>query len=86
MKADAGRADYKRHPKMLKALVKAAQKFLDTHPHVASLKKFGDAYNLVFSDLFCESYDDYTTKVSPDLWGDQLDTRKFLSEYFNIEL
>lgn len=86
MKSDNGKGDFRRYPKMLKALIKAGQKFLDTHPHCSSLKKFGNAYNLVFSDLFCDSYDDYTTKMSPDLWGGLLDTRQFLSEYFDIEL
>lgn len=28
----------------------------------------------------------YLTNMQPDLWGGQLDTRKFLSDYFNIDL
>lgn len=70
MKSDNGRGDYKKYPKMLKALIKSAQRFLDTHPQCSSQKKFsGNAYNLVFQDLFCDSYEDYTTKMSTDLWG-----------------
>lgn len=70
MKSDNGKADFKKYPKMLKRLVKAAQTFLDTHPNCSSQKKFsGDAYNLVFHNLFCGSYDDYTTEMSMDLWG-----------------
>lgn len=86
LKSDAGKADYKRYPKQLKSLIVAAQKFLDTHPECASRKKFGNAYNLVFQDLFCDSYGDFMTKISTDLWGGQLDTKKFLSDYFNVEL
>ena len=86
MKSDNGKGDFKRYPKMLRALIKSAQKFLDTHPNCSSLRKFGHAYNLVFSDLFCDSYDDYITKTSVDLWGEQLDTKQFLEEYFKIEL
>lgn len=86
MKSDNGKEDFRKYPKMLKRLVRAAQKFLDTHPNCASQKKFsGDACNLVFQDLFCDSYDDYTTKMSTDLWGGQLNTRDFLQTYFNIK-
>jgi phosphoadenosine phosphosulfate reductase len=69
MKSDNGKGDYKRYPKMLRALINAEKKFLETHPNSASLRKFGNAYNLVFNDLFCESYDGYTMKMSTDLWG-----------------
>lgn len=86
MKSDNGKGDFKRYPKMLRALIKSAQKFLDTHPNCSSLRKFGNAYNLVFNDLFCDSYDDYITKTSVDLWGGQLDTKKFLEDYFGIDL
>lgn len=86
MKSDNGKGDFKRYPKMLKALIRSAQKFLDTHPNCSSLRRFGNAYNLVFNDLFCDSYDDYVMKTSVDLWGGQLDTKQFLEEYFKIEL
>lgn len=87
MKSDNGKSDFKKYPKMLKRLVKAAQTFLDTHPNCSTQKKFsGSACNLVFQDLFCDSYDDYETKISVDLWGEQLDTKQFLEEYFNIKL
>ena len=87
MKSDNGKGDFKKYPKMLKRLVKAAQTFLDTHPDCSSQKNFsGSAYNLVFQDLFCDSYDDYTTKISTDLWGEQLDTKDFLQQYFQIDL
>ncbi len=70
MQADNGKADYKKHPKMLKVLVKKVQTFLDSHPHCSSQKKFsGSAYNLIFHNIFCDSYDDYETKTSVDLWG-----------------
>jgi hypothetical protein len=72
---------------MLKRLVKAAQTFLDSHPNCSSQKKFsGDACNVIFHNIFCESYDDYDTKMAIDLWGSQLDTKVFLEYYFDIEL
>lgn len=55
LKSDNGRADYLRYPKMLKQLIKSAQKFIDTHPNSSSKKKFGNAYNIVFQDLFLQN-------------------------------
>lgn len=87
MKSDNGKGDFKKYPKMLRALIKSAQRFFDTHPQCSSQKNFsGNAYNLVFQDLFCDSYDDYVTKMSTDLWGGQLDAKQFLEDYFKIEL
>lgn len=86
MKSDNGKADYKKYPKLLKALIRAEKKFLDTHPNSASRVKFGDAYNVVFNDLFCDSYADYLTKTSVDLWGNRLDVKTFLGNYFKIQL
>ena len=86
MKSDNGKEDFKKYPKVLKRLVKAAQTFLDTHPNCSSQKNFsGDAYNVIFHNIFCESYDEYDTKMSVDLWGGQLDTKEFLQQYFNIQ-
>jgi hypothetical protein len=87
MKSDNGKADFKRYPKMLKRLVKATQKFLDTHPECSSQKNFlGNPCNVIFHNLFCDSYDYYVTEMSVDLWGKEFDTRQFLEEYFNIKL
>lgn len=86
MQADNGKADYKKYPKLLKALISAEKKFLDTHPNCVSRAKFGDAYNMVFNDLFCDSYEEYCLKTSVDLWGNRLDVKTFLESYFNIKL
>ena len=87
MQSDNGKEDYLEHPKLLKSLVKSVKVFLATHPNCSSQKKFsGNAYNLIFHNLFCESYADYETKTAVDLWGEQLDCKRFLEDYFKIEL
>lgn len=87
MQSDNGKEDYKEYPKLLKSLIKSVEVFFATHPDCSSQKKFsGNAYNLVFHNLFCESYDDYVMKTAVDLWGGQLDCKAFLEEYFNITL
>lgn len=86
MQSDNGKGEFKQYPTMLKALARAANKYLETHSHCSAFSKFGNAYNVIFHNLFCESYDDYATEVSIDLWGGQLDTKAFLENYFRIKL
>lgn len=87
MKSDNGKTDFKKYPKMLKRLIKATDVFLKTHPNCSSQKNFaGNAYDIVFHNLFCESYDDYLMKTSTDLFGEKLNTKKFLEDYFKIDL
>lgn len=87
MQSDNGKGDYLKYPKLLKSLIRNVEVFLNTHPDCSSQKKFsGNAYNLVFHNLFCESYEDYVMKTAVDLWGESLDCKRFLSDYFNIPL
>lgn len=48
MKSDNGKSDFKKYPKMLKGLVKAAQTFLDTHPNCSSQKNFQEVLATLF--------------------------------------
>lgn len=59
MKSDNGKSDYLKYPKMLKLLIRSAQKYLDSHPQVKSHQKYGNAYNMIFHNLFAKSYADY---------------------------
>jgi phosphoadenosine phosphosulfate reductase len=86
MQSDSGKKEFKQYPQLLKRVVHSVQTFLETHPNSSSQNKFqGDACNLVFHNLFCESYDDYVMETSTDLFGNKLDTKTFLEEYFNIK-
>lgn len=86
MQADNGKAEYKKYPKLLKARIKAHSRFIESHPNCKTKQYFGNSYNATFFQLFCTNLEEYRWKVSEDLWGRQLDTRQFLSEYFDIEL
>ena len=86
LKADNGKADYKKYPKMLKARIKAQTQFIETHPNGKTTEYFGNAYNAAFFQMFCKNLEEYRLKMSVDLFGRQLDTKAFLSDYFNIEL
>lgn len=72
---------------MLKQLIKSAQVFLDTHPNCSSVKKFGNAYNLVFHNLFFYSYEKYHNAVTGGMFPETaIDAKKFLEDYFKIDL
>lgn len=63
MQGDRGKKDFLQYPKFLKQLIRSAQIYLDTHPHVRAVEKFDNAYNIVFHNLFCESYAEYQSLV-----------------------
>lgn len=87
MQSDNGKAEFKKYPKLFKKVCDSVQVFIETHPDCSARKKFrGSAYDIVFNNLFCDSYDEYVTKTSTDLWGGELDVKDFLQNYFNIKL
>lgn len=86
MKSDNGRGDYLRYPTMLKARIKAHQKYLETHPNSKTIEYFGNSYNAIFFQMFCNNLSEYRLKMSTDLWGGQLDAKQFLEDYFKTEL
>lgn len=86
MKSDNGRGDYLRYPSMLKARIKAHQKYLETHPNSKTLEYFGNSYNATFFQMFCNNLSEYRLKMSTDLFGEQLDTKQFLEDYFKTRL
>lgn len=86
LQSDNGKRDFLKYPKMFKQLIKSAEKWLNTHPNVATHQKFNNAYNLVFYHLFCDNYEDYKIKVGDSLFNNDLDTKKFLEDYFKIDL
>lgn len=79
--------EYKQYPKLLKQIIRAVDDCIREHPHRSICTKFGgSAYNVIYQDLFCSSYEDYVAKMRPDLWGNLLDTKQAMEQYFGIEL
>ena len=87
LRSDRGKADYLKYPKMLKQFVLAVQTFIDTHPNASSQRKFGNAYNTMFHNLFCESYEQYQTLITGGLFPETaIDAKSFMEDYFKIDL
>lgn len=87
MKSDAGKSDFIKYPKFLKRLLTCTQEWLDTHPNARSRQKFGNAYNQMFHNLFCKSYEQYANLISGGLFPETaIDAKAFLENYFKIDL
>ncbi len=87
LRSDQGKGDFKAHPNLVKAWLRAGEKFLAQKPESKSnLIYGGDVYNMFFAHLFCKHVNEYQEIKSPDLWGESFDTKKFLQNFFNIKL
>ena len=81
-----GLYDFEKYPKLLRQIIKAKQRFYDTHPNVG--KTFGrNVYNSFFFQFFCETMDDYKAATTGGLFPEMaIDTKRALEEHFRIEL
>ena len=75
---------FKRYPNMVKAYIRAGQKFRDIHPDTKSIKTHPTVYQQFVRDLFFERQRKF--EESQGGLFDDIDYKKFLMEYFNIEL
>lgn len=88
LQADNGKMDYRKYPKHLKQLVKSAQIWMDApHPRSTSPEKFGNAYNLVFHNLFCKNYKEFELVIHGGIFPElAIDAKSFMENYFGIDL
>lgn len=84
MASDNGLSDFMRYPKMVKAWCDAEKSYLEQHPHVASVKKYGNAYAIFAHDVFFGDYDTFQA-ASTSLFGKE-DWKQRLEDFFKIEL
>lgn len=87
LRSDRGVGDYVLYPKLLRQLIKSAQEFIDTHTQSSSKTKFGNAYHLVFHNLFFNTYEEYKTAVTGGLFTvERIEPKAFLEDYFKVNL
>lgn len=78
--------DFERMPRLVKLWLRSGKIWLDTHPNASCHKKFGSVYDLFFQNVFCDTYGEYLKRKQLDLWGGELDCKKYLEDYFKIDL
>lgn len=81
-----GLYDFEKFPKMFRNVLRAKQKFYDTHPNVG--KGFDrNVYYSFYYLFFCNSMEQYRLAVTGGLFPEQaINTKKFLEQHFGIEL
>ena len=78
--------DFKRYPKLLKRWIDCGKIWWESHPNTSSRENFADVYELMVHNLFYRSYAEFRNAVDGGLLGEKVDCKRFLEDYFNIEL
>ena len=87
MASDNGRSDYMQYPKLLKQVCIAADDWLKNHQQARAAERFQDGYELVMRRLFFKNLSDYELVMDSGLFPESRpNARRFLSDYFKIEL
>lgn len=87
MASDNGLSEFEKHPKLVRAWVKAGQEYLDTHPHVNANKKFKNAYEMFVHNVFFHTYEEFRLATQGGLFENEIpDCKEFLENYFKIKL
>ena len=84
LKSDRGLSEFKANPRLVKMWLKAGCRWWDTHPTAASRKKFSSVYDLFVHNVFFSTYQDFILATN-HMFG-KVDCKKFLEDYFCIEL
>ena len=77
---------FKEHPNMVKAYIRAGQKFRDTHPDAKSIKTHPNVYQQFVRDVFFERQRKFEEHAAGGLFAEHIDYKSFLEQYFNITL
>ena len=86
--ASKAKEDFKKYPRFVKAYIDAARVFLGAKE--GRLEKHTDEYAYFYGRYFCpraEDYHNFLNQLDGDnMFGEKVDVKKFLEEYFQVEL
>lgn len=87
MQSDNGKSDFLKYPTMLKAWIRAGKKYIENHTNSNAKRKFLNEYGIAYHNLFSKSYEDFLTQTTGGLFPETaIDPKKFLEDYFKIDL
>lgn len=87
MASDNGLSSFIKHPKLVKAWIRAGRIWWDNHPNSSCRKKFNDIYEVFVHNLFFDSYNEFILATRGGLFENEIpDCKKFLENYFKIKL
>lgn len=74
------------YPGMVKFYISNGKKFLQSHPNSKTALKFSNVYDWFMFDLFSKVYKNLFEQFKPNIFGERIDSKKFLEDYFKIKL
>ena len=77
-------AQFRERPNMVKAYIRAEQKFRDTHPDAKTTKLYADVYEWAVREFFYDRQ--WQFEQSKESMFGNPDYKQFLEQYFNIKL
>lgn len=86
LKSDNGKADFKANPRFLRAYLHALGKYWDTHPNIKARRRFRTHYDIFVYSVFFKSYDAYILGMGIGGLFEPVDAKKFIEDYFKINL
>lgn len=86
LRSDKGVEHFKQHPRLLKRWAYCGSIWWNTHTNNKTHKLYGNVYDLLYKHLFCDSYKEFVKAKQKNLFGEIIDCKKYLEEYFKIEL
>lgn len=70
--------EFRKYPGMIGFYVKNAQTYLNTHPQSKINGMFNNAEEWLAFTLLCDNLEQWRQKTAPDLFGERLDSKKYL--------
>ena len=80
------REQFKKYPNMIKVYIRAGQKYRETHPNVNRVKDHKDIYMWFAREVFYDSQILWEQSHKDLLFEVETDYKKFIEDYFNIQL
>ena len=77
-------AQFRERPNMVKAYIRAMQKFRDTHPESKNTKRYADVYEWAVREFFYDRQWQFEQSQG-GIFGD-IDYKQFLMDYFHVNL
>ncbi|MBO5854996.1 MAG: phosphoadenosine phosphosulfate reductase family protein [Bacteroidales bacterium] len=77
---------FKAYPLMVRFYIRNGKRFLDTHTSTKTAKRFDSVYDWFVYDLFHGINKNIMEQFKPNMFGERLDSKKYLEDYFKIKL
>ena len=78
--------EFKEHPNMIKMYCRNGEAYRQSHPNSPNNRMFATVYDWLTFTLFADNIKDFNDRFGANMFGDAVDCKKFLEDYFNIKL